>query len=160
QKLRRDALTNRTLRGASMANDEHVAILKKGTEAWNAWRKENPDIRPDLREANLRDADLSQANLGVDFKQPWPWRNLSGVDLSGANLTWANLVWATLSKANLSGAYLSSAFLMGADLTGANLTRANFHDGANLSRANLTGAYGNVSFKGSSLMRANLRQAN
>ena len=28
-----------------MANDEHVAILKKGVAAWNAWRDENPDIR-------------------------------------------------------------------------------------------------------------------
>jgi len=31
-----------------MANDEHVAILKKGVAAWNAWRDENPDIRLDL----------------------------------------------------------------------------------------------------------------
>jgi hypothetical protein len=26
-------------RGCSMANDEHVAILKKGVDAWNAWRE-------------------------------------------------------------------------------------------------------------------------
>jgi hypothetical protein len=32
-----------------MANEEHLAILRKGVEAWNAWRKENPDIRPELR---------------------------------------------------------------------------------------------------------------
>ena len=32
-----------------MANEEHVALLKQGAEAWNAWRHENPDIRPDLR---------------------------------------------------------------------------------------------------------------
>jgi hypothetical protein len=30
--------------GAPMANDEHVAILKKGVAAWNKWRDENPDI--------------------------------------------------------------------------------------------------------------------
>jgi hypothetical protein len=36
-----------------MANDEHVALLKKGVKAWNAWRDENPDIRRDLSEANL-----------------------------------------------------------------------------------------------------------
>ena len=46
-----------------MANDEHVAILKKGVEAWNAWRRENPDIRPDLSEANLRDWDLRIVDL-------------------------------------------------------------------------------------------------
>jgi hypothetical protein len=27
-----------------MANDEHVAILKKGVDAWNGWRNENPDM--------------------------------------------------------------------------------------------------------------------
>jgi choline dehydrogenase-like flavoprotein len=37
-----------------MANDEHVALLKQGVPAWNAWRGENPGIRPDLREADLR----------------------------------------------------------------------------------------------------------
>ena len=35
-------------RDAPMANDEHVALLKKGVDAWNEWRGENPDIRPDL----------------------------------------------------------------------------------------------------------------
>jgi hypothetical protein len=32
-----------------MANDEHVAILKKGVDAWNAWRRENYNISVDLR---------------------------------------------------------------------------------------------------------------
>ena len=39
--------------GASMANDEHVALLKQGVAAWNAWREENPNIHPDLRESNI-----------------------------------------------------------------------------------------------------------
>jgi len=37
-----------------MANDEHVAMLKKGVDAWNGWRDENPDMSPDLSKANLR----------------------------------------------------------------------------------------------------------
>jgi hypothetical protein len=28
-----------------MANDDHIAQLKKGVAAWNAWRDENPEIR-------------------------------------------------------------------------------------------------------------------
>jgi hypothetical protein len=52
-----------TLRIASrsydpMANDEHVAILKKGVAVWNEWCDQNPDINPDLVEADLRVADL------------------------------------------------------------------------------------------------------
>jgi hypothetical protein len=41
-----------------MANDEHVAILKKGVDTWNAWRRENPDIRPDLSGAGSARAQL------------------------------------------------------------------------------------------------------
>ena len=63
-----------------MANDDHIALLKKGVDAWNAWRKENPNIHPDFREADLSEAnlvhaDLSHANLfrahlsdGADLK--------------------------------------------------------------------------------------------
>jgi uncharacterized protein YjbI with pentapeptide repeats len=46
-----------------MANDDHIAQLKKGVDAWNAWREENPDILPDLSEANLRGANLGRARL-------------------------------------------------------------------------------------------------
>jgi len=31
-----------------MANEEHVALLKQGTARWNAWRRDNPDVRPDF----------------------------------------------------------------------------------------------------------------
>jgi hypothetical protein len=31
-----------------MANDEHVALLKQSVDAWNEWRKQNPDIEADL----------------------------------------------------------------------------------------------------------------
>ena len=48
-----------------MANDEHVALLKQGVTAWNAWRRENHNIRPDLSNADLSGADLSGANLGL-----------------------------------------------------------------------------------------------
>jgi hypothetical protein len=47
-----------------MANEEHVAILKKGVATWNAWRDENPTIRPNLFAANLSEANLRWANLG------------------------------------------------------------------------------------------------
>jgi uncharacterized protein YjbI with pentapeptide repeats len=115
-----------------MANGEHVAILKKGVAAWNAWRDENR-IRPDLFGAflfgaeligaNLSGAGLVEANLGG--------ANLSGANLSGANLSGANLIEANFSAANLGGANLSGANLGGANLGGANL------GGANLSGADL-----------------------
>jgi hypothetical protein len=112
-----------------MANDEHVALLKQGVETWNAWRDENPNIRPDLSEADLSGANLSEANLSrADFFGAV----LGGADLSGANLIEAKVIQANLSKANLSkadlrGANLFWACLNHADLTGADLTGCRVH---------------------------------
>ena len=44
-----------------MANEEHLEILRSGVEHWNAWREQNADVTNYL--ANLRDADLTGANL-------------------------------------------------------------------------------------------------
>src|SRR5712691_7581284 len=74
--------------GASMANDQHVAILKQGVAAWNAWREKNPDVRPDLSEAELTGADLVGAKL-------------SGADLAEADLQGAILIGADFSGADL-----------------------------------------------------------
>jgi uncharacterized protein YjbI with pentapeptide repeats len=73
-----------------MANDEHVALLKKGVDAWNAWRDDNPDIWPDLTNARLEQA------------------NLRGADLRKANLTKANLAEANLRETKLSHANLET----------------------------------------------------
>jgi hypothetical protein len=97
-----------------MANDEHVELLKQGVATWNAWRDENPDIRPDLDEANLGGADLIRANVRG--------ANLSGANLSGADLDKADLIGTKLNKANLSGAELEGATLVNTDLTSADLT--------------------------------------
>jgi uncharacterized protein YjbI with pentapeptide repeats len=155
-----------------MANDEHVAILKKGVAVWNAWREANPDIEANLNGANLSEANLGDANLSD--------ANLSGANLSGANLGDASLSGAYLTKAYLSGAnlrgahlylaYLNKANLSGANLSGANLTLAYFIE-ANLNAANLSGAklihatlsYANLSganLNGTNLSAANLGGAN
>jgi uncharacterized protein YjbI with pentapeptide repeats len=100
-----------------VADKEHIARLKQGVDAWNAWRlEERVGVRPDLSGANLGGADL----IGAD---------LVGVDLSGANL----------HRAELRRADLSGADLRGADLSGANLFRVNLSD-ATLSGADLTKA--------------------
>jgi hypothetical protein len=125
-----------------MANDEHVALLKKGVDAWNAWRRENPDIRPDLSGANLNGAQLSGANLtAADLRGAHltGGTNLSGANLSGAELDVANLIGTDLSGTDLSGAHLGGAILIGATLSGANLSKADLLL-ANLNASNLSGA--------------------
>lgn len=82
-------------------NVEHYAILRSGVSEWNAWRKENPNVVPDLSKCDL-----------VAYSLP------------GINLGGANLAGVILSCVNLSGASLNYADLTGADLAHANLTNA------------------------------------
>lgn len=78
--------------------------LNLGTKQWNKWRREHPDIVPDLSKADLRDKSLSNIN----FRR---------VNLEGAKLCQATLDSADLSYANLALA----------DLTEANVCHANLH---------------------------------
>ena len=53
-----------------MAKQEHVDLLKQGIEVWNQWREKHPGIRPDLRGADLRNAeclDLRPHTLVVEL---------------------------------------------------------------------------------------------
>jgi len=150
-----------------VVNQEHLDNLKKGVEHWNLWRTNNPDIKPNLREANLiradlnganlREADLQDANLSfadltcANLEEAW----LLGADLTGACLTGADFIGAyltstNLEKANIRAADLTEADLWGADLTGADLT------GADLTRAYLVYAY----FAQTNLSYADLTGAN
>jgi TIR domain/Pentapeptide repeats (8 copies) len=125
-----------------MANEEHVAMLKQGVDAWNEWRdQEAPGLKVNLSGADLIGANLSGANL-------------SGADLIDANLLDSNLIHANLSEADLSGAHLSRATLIGATLSGANLSAANL-SGADLSGADLIGA----TLSGADLIGADLSGA-
>ncbi len=129
-----------------MANKKHIALLKQGVKGWNLWRKQNPEIYPNLREANLQDADLR------------------GVNLSGADLTYAFFNDANLSRANLANAKLIETNFVRANLRHANLTDlvvngANFRD-AKLHHAILTDSnLGAAFFVNSDLSKANLTSA-
>lgn len=139
-----------------MANQEHLDILNRGVEVWNAWRQEHPEICPDLSKANLKGADLE----GVDFAEA----NLSQVNLSEANLSEADLSEANLNRANLKEANLRSAYLEGANLKGANLNEANLNEAhlhkANLSRSHLVATDLNLAdLRETDLSKADLRWA-
>jgi hypothetical protein len=144
-----------------MANDEHVAMLKKGVDAWNAWRAQNFHIRPDLAGALFHGANLSGANLsGASlFRAYLSGATLSRADLLGADLRKADLFRADLSEANLCAADLNRADLSVANLSGANLSGATLCAAelieADLIRANLRGA----NLQGAQLIETNLSDA-
>ena len=134
-----------------MANEEQLRILKKeGVEAWNQWRKDNPDV-----EIKLNGVDLSEAQLnGADLNNA----KLIDADLTNAKLIDAILIHAELRSATLAYVDLSYADLSYADLRNTNLRQANLVDAelrqANLVDANLT----NATFTNATLYRADLRQ--
>lgn len=121
-----------------MANPDHLDILKQGVDMWNEWRKQHPEIQPDLIQADLSEVDLSLVNLSLaNLWRANLWQaNLSGADLSKAFLVEVDLSEADLSTADLSEADLSGANLSLADLSLANFSRADLRE-ANLSRATL-----------------------
>lgn len=135
-----------------MANPEHLKILKKGVKAWNKWRKENPDIEPDLSWANMPRANLSGANLcEANLSRTF----LREADLRKAILERANLQEANLSKANLNNVRFCETNLCKADLHEASIVKANL-ERSNLSQARIYMA----DMKGASLLGANLYMAN
>jgi hypothetical protein len=136
--------------GGPMANPEHLELLKQGVDAWNRWREEQPDIRPDLRGAyfprrgfrrlNLINVNLSKAILveakftRADFEganlneadlhiADLRWADLHGADLRMSNLQHADFSWADLREADLSGALLAGATLRESKLSGVDLSR-------------------------------------
>jgi hypothetical protein len=134
-----------------MANEEHLSILRQGVQTWNQWRGANPELKLDLREANLSGAQLYRAHLSR--------ADLSQADLTRANLTQADLTRADLSQVNLFQANLTETNLPQANLSGANLCQANLFMAnlfmANLSQADLTGA----DLVSASLVKTNLEKA-
>lgn len=155
-----------------MANPEHLAKLKRGVRLWNKWRKQNPEVEPDLCEAELSNRKLVAVDLqGANLRGAWlrdatlEYADLRGADLDRARLNRAALGEAEVQAANLSGAELSetdfgSADLTGAVLSGADLRGANLFD-AILEKADLTKAdLREADLFFARLTESNLREAN
>jgi uncharacterized protein YjbI with pentapeptide repeats len=104
-----------------MPDDEHLAVLRRGAAAWNAWRAKH-DEAPNLSRAGLRGLDLN------------------GFDLSCADLRGADLRGTNCSGANLAGAHLEGANLFKAVLDGADLARTFLYDAQFLNCAQLVAA--------------------
>ncbi len=125
-----------------MANEEHVKrILDAGVEGWNDWREKNPEIKPDLRSADLSNRDLTGINL-ADARLKGC--NFSNTILSRARMSRAILKKAILTRAKLDDALLDEANLKYATLNESNLIAANLRKAmiynASLGSANLSSA--------------------
>ena len=128
----------------TVANQEHLELLRKGADAWNCWRDEHPEVMPDLRGVDLRGNHLSRFNLSQadlrgakivgddDRDEPDEdgYGKLEGYNSSNADFWRANLRGANLSGLSFSnlGSPESEENLKSVDLRGADLTGANLRD--------------------------------
>lgn len=158
-----------------MADPRHVDVLRQGVAAWNAWRRREPKVEPDLstlslarrrlagidlRFTSLENSDLRGTDLGgarlrgaVLYNADLRRTRLPEADLRDAMLDRAIADRAVLTRARLDDASLQRTTLDEADLTDASLRRANLHE-ASLGRARL----GAARFDGANLDGANLSQ--
>lgn len=118
-----------------MANPEHLAILKQGIKAWNEWRTQTPDVKPDLSGVALCSEDCGNSQV----HDPDPAVALGSTGFYSPDFSGADFRNANLCKASLMGSCLVEVDFSHAALGGANLRRANLHK-ANLSYANLYAA--------------------
>lgn len=103
-------------------------LHKENVDAWNAFRRVNPDWRPvlrdiDLSEKSLQDVDLRSADLrGAKFTNA----NLDGADFTGADVR--NI---SFSHTSLRRAAFDDEAIIKSDLTSCDITGATF-DGAEM----------------------------
>jgi hypothetical protein len=117
-----------------MSNPLHLDKVRAGPLVWNAWRRDNPSVVPDLNNLSVSASELQFGLVQggpVDFSRT----ELREANLAHATLIEANLAGAVLAKADLSDSRLSKADLRGADLRGAKLVNADLTD------AHLDGAF-------------------
>jgi uncharacterized protein YjbI with pentapeptide repeats len=79
-----------------MANEGHLVQLKQRVTARNYWRSSNPDITPDLAEADLIGANLAEVNLAE--------ADLTRATLTGAHLHETTIGWTILGNVDMSTA--------------------------------------------------------
>ena len=92
----------------TMANQKHLDILKQGVDVWNKWRKDNPEVRPELHRIDFRTI------FGED-----------GADLTGINFSKTHLEGSLLFRINLYRANLKDANVRMVHFVGVNLREAN-----------------------------------
>ncbi len=159
-----------------MANDQHIQILLEGVDAWNKWRSENGDIKPDLSgedgcyldlSARLASAPLFSGKEKSTLKSGGradETVDLSGIDLRGADLSWCYLRSTCFKGAQLDSAVLDHSGLDFVDFSYSSMSKTKMCEvsliGANFVSANLEGAnFRHSDIRGCDFDRANLARA-
>jgi hypothetical protein len=114
-------ITQELKTAAIQSFEQHLAILKRGIDAWNAWRLKNPDTKPNLEGADLSRMDLSSA----DFSDAL----LTNANLSETILVRTNFSGVSLTRVDFRGALLGETMFCNTDLSEANNLDSIVHQG-------------------------------
>ena len=136
-----------------MAKLKHLAILQQGVGVWNEWRAKHQSKWCDLDDADLRNANLQEADFslaGID-RADLRFANMSGATFATASLRGSKLFSTNLSRACFQEAFLKHAYLRRAILADASLADVDF-SGADLTRAD----FSNADFSGVDFSNAKL----
>lgn len=166
-----------------MANQEHLDILKQGVEVWNKWRREHPEIEPDLNGIDFdevitalptymeaQNINFDELDLEYNFFSAIHNRTVNnlrfsalvenredGFDLVGIDLHGANLRGCSITDLQLSNVDLSHSDLRSADLRSTFLLETDLSE-ATLTKANLQDAFFyKASFREARIDQAELR---
>jgi TIR domain-containing protein/pentapeptide repeat protein len=112
-----------------MGNQEYLELIKKGVEAWNAWRKtqpvmltigvHKPFIIPEDSPFDLNKSDLTGGKFGgVNFSfTSFAGAILNGADLSNANLCFVNFLGTQVQDTDFTNAELNFTNFYSVDLS-------------------------------------------
>lgn len=130
---------------------DHLARLAEGVQAWNRWRVETPAARPCLAGARLQGASLAGIDLhGADLLDC----DLSDADLRGANLQGARIERTIFNNARFGAADLGAAVGHSARFIGCDLRQCRFGGGGFFD-----GLFWDADLRGCDLRHCNFRGA-
>lgn len=152
--------------GFTVGKPEHFAVLEQGVEAWNKWRKENPEIIPNLNGISIRKIKpqgtmsfegfascLSSKKIddlkGEDFEKfldTYNAYNFDGADLKFADMRGATLKGISFRNANLSHTKFQGADITRCDFSGAVLNYVEYDDNMKCRLANISNCTGSQRF--------------
>lgn len=155
-----------------MADPEHLAKLKEGIDAWNAWRAENPKLVPDLSRTDFSDrSEFEATHLWASHERARNGQIVAaeGVVLDRGDFSGVNFLASTFGTARAVDADFDKANLRRVNVTDTNFERSRFRSAdffrATLShssflRADLTGAaFQYANFNGTFVGRVVYRRA-
>lgn len=110
---------------------KHLSLLKQGANVWNKWRDENPSIKPDLSQTELRNLKLHDTNFSHT--------DLAGCDFYGTSLHGSDFSFAYLGGTAFVGTVLSGTKFFQAEIYGTQFIKSLLH-GANFSNSRMRDA--------------------